>query len=68
MEQVIDVPKEIVALRNEKGSYNSYRGKAQCFAIVALRNEKGSYNVCSLLSKLGYIVALRNEKGSYNYL
>ena len=34
----------IVALRNEKGSYN--KGKALGFleVIVALRNEKGSYN------------------------
>ena len=34
----------IVALRNEKGSYNVvYKGNIT-FAIVALRNEKGSYN------------------------
>ena len=35
---------EIVALRNEKGSYNLLSfGKFE-IAIVALRNEKGSYN------------------------
>ena len=58
----------IVALRNEKGSYNSPFGGGYFFVlpIVALRNEKGSYN-CSLLNPLTLvIVALRNEKGSYN--
>ena len=34
----------IVALRNEKGSYNSVFGMGFDNAIVALRNEKGSYN------------------------
>ena len=34
----------IVALRNEKGSYNIYAAKADFLKIVALRNEKGSYN------------------------
>ena len=34
----------IVALRNEKGSYNFIGYKAFQPAIVALRNEKGSYN------------------------
>ena len=57
---------EIVALRNEKGSYNgvslvSYEG-----LIVALRNEKGSYNPQDALQIIYIIVALRNEKGSYN--
>ena len=34
----------IVALRNEKGSYNyNLKGLRQKY-IVALRNEKGSYN------------------------
>ena len=56
----------IVALRNEKGSYNSQVGRMLNAIIVALRNEKGSYNrtECTL-DKLS-IVALRNEKGSYN--
>ena len=34
----------IVALRNEKGSYNSDIHQVQTLYIVALRNEKGSYN------------------------
>ena len=34
----------IVALRNEKGSYNILTGVAYRATIVALRNEKGSYN------------------------
>ena len=35
---------EIVALRNEKGSYNPKSEAFEHFVIVALRNEKGSYN------------------------
>ena len=34
----------IVALRNEKGSYNNVAAYQSHFIIVALRNEKGSYN------------------------
>ena len=34
----------IVALRNEKGSYNKSDTLRRTCAIVALRNEKGSYN------------------------
>ena len=34
----------IVALRNEKGSYNTYGIAITPGMIVALRNEKGSYN------------------------
>ena len=34
----------IIALRNEKGSYNSQRLMDFCLDIIALRNEKGSYN------------------------
>ena len=34
----------IVALRNEKGSYNHSISMITTFEIVALRNEKGSYN------------------------
>ena len=34
----------IVALRNEKGSYNYFPLIAHNAQIVALRNEKGSYN------------------------
>ena len=39
-----DKEKIIVALRNEKGSYNKKILKGIAFFIVALRNEKGSYN------------------------
>ena len=35
----------IVALRNEKGSYNTGNGGSGGGGIVALRNEKGSYNL-----------------------
>ena len=35
----------IVALRNEKGSYNCRQTTTPQAGIVALRNEKGSYNV-----------------------
>ena len=34
----------IVALRNEKGSYNTREAQDAAVSIVALRNEKGSYN------------------------
>ena len=34
----------IVALRNEKGSYNPFNPYKDEQHIVALRNEKGSYN------------------------
>ena len=36
--------RSIVALRNEKGSYNGKSRRVKHFYIVALRNEKGSYN------------------------
>ena len=58
--------RSIVALRNEKGSYNLILTSVQFSTIVALRNEKGSYNQRSEPSKRAIIVALRNEKGSYN--
>ena len=56
----------IVALRNEKGSYNPSKEANTTCRIVALRNEKGSYNKVVVLVILIMIVALRNEKGSYN--
>ena len=56
----------IVALRNEKGSYNAFSEENKAYGIVALRNEKGSYNNASALFIDVFIVALRNEKGSYN--
>ena len=34
----------IIALRNEKGSYNIKRSPVWRKSIIALRNEKGSYN------------------------
>ena len=57
---------KIVALRNEKGSYNLLQARAQLLLIVALRNEKGSYNQAMFHTVSYCIVALRNEKGSYN--
>ena len=38
----------IVALRNEKGSYNPKTVELSISVIVALRNEKGSYNLSNL--------------------
>ena len=38
------LPLKIVALRNEKGSYNAHLIPKREDVIVALRNEKGSYN------------------------
>ena len=35
----------IIALRNEKGSYNEPCKHKERHLIIALRNEKGSYNV-----------------------
>ena len=57
----------IVALRNEKGSYNHQGLVHRDLKIVALRNEKGSYNIIKMAVTLTKIVALRNEKGSYNW-
>ena len=54
----------IVALRNEKGSYNCRSAIHASAHIVALRNEKGSYNTELLIFAIFRIVALRNEKGS----
>ena len=34
----------IIALRNEKGSYNLHNTIIGAVNIIALRNEKGSYN------------------------
>ena len=38
----------IIALRNEKGSYNLNIAMGEIFKIIALRNEKGSYNLFTL--------------------
>ena len=35
----------IIALRNEKGSYNQIECELKVEDIIALRNEKGSYNI-----------------------
>ena len=43
----------IVALRNEKGSYNVTGTLRHCPIIVALRNEKGSYNWSSVGEEIG---------------
>ena len=58
--------RRIVALRDERGSYNAIRSRLISSSIVALRDERGSYN--DLPSDLVYfgIVALRDERGSYN--
>ena len=55
----------IIALRNEKGSYNRRLERDYGMPIIALRNEKGSYNVCPIAKIATAIIALRNEKGSY---
>ncbi len=62
----VEVDELIVALRNEKGSYNSKIEQLKTSGIVALRNEKGSYNLIKRRLIRERIVALRNEKGSYN--
>ena len=56
----------IIALRNEKGSYNQTVPFQSLDRIIALRNEKGSYNTLGTLLAEEFIIALRNEKGSYN--
>ena len=48
----------IVALRNEKGSYNDLYDFAAFVSIVALRNEKGSYNWAMVDIVKANIVAL----------
>ncbi|EGC72425.1 hypothetical protein HMPREF9417_0999 [Haemophilus parainfluenzae ATCC 33392] len=57
---------QIIALRNEKGSYNMIAPGAISKSIIALRNEKGSYNSSLVICSIQTIIALRNEKGSYN--
>ena len=42
----------IIALRNEKGSYNTYVVFALIACIIALRNEKGSYNTIEIVVKM----------------
>ena len=64
----LSLMRKIIALRNEKGSYNKRKTSYFLRLIIALRNEKGSYNFYHLLSVYRQIIALRNEKGSYNAL
>ena len=49
----------IIALRNEKGSYNINNAIFHRFFIIALRNEKGSYNThyCELVLAANYSTA-----------
>ena len=56
----------IVALRDERGSYNQIGNFATFPFIVALRDERGSYNRHRALGSAVRIVALRDERGSYN--
>ena len=56
----------IVALRDERGSYNKLHALLSVFPIVALRDERGSYNYLVSVCKHFLIVALRDERGSYN--
>ena len=56
----------IIALRNEKGSYNRKSLYTLRERIIALRNEKGSYNSLVGHPNRWAIIALRNEKGSCN--
>ena len=51
----------IVALRNEKGSYNKRNKPLYIYNIVALRNEKGSYNLTNRGASPA-ILELRNRK------
>ena len=44
----------IIALRNEKGSYNCSLLKSAQRWIIALRNEKGSYNCFSLWTRTDF--------------
>ena len=44
MQTELPIRTAIVALRNEKGSYNGSQEPETPREIVALRNEKGSYN------------------------
>ena len=57
--------KEIIALRNEKGSYNLVSVLVVEICIIALRNEKGSYNSAATSPLTQPIIALRNEKRCY---
>ena len=57
---------EIIALRDERGSYNIVSEQYIPISIIALRDERGSYNPLLVLSLVIFIIALRDERGSYN--
>ena len=48
----------IIALRNEKGSYNWREKGKNPNSIIALRNEKGSYNRSEVSFDFCLIIAL----------
>ena len=56
----------IIALRDERGSYNVSKEGLNNAAIIALRDERGSYNQRCGRYADGNIIALRDERGSYN--
>ena len=57
---------KIVALRNEKGSYNHISGGLSFILIVALRNEKGSYNLTNRGVKSSNIGAAKWKRYSFD--
>ena len=57
----------IVAIRGERGSYNTRPIVTRCTIIVAIRGERGSYNHADLRNFEAVIVAIRGERGSYNH-
>ncbi len=60
MELYANVVPSIIALRNEKGSYNKYGFISSPDIIIALRNEKGSYNEGLMILPYDVIIVLRN--------
>ena len=57
---------EIIALRDERGSYNIVSEQYIPISIIALRDERGSYNRNDFRPSTYKIIALRDERGSYN--
>ena len=56
----------IVAIRGERGSYDSYHLILRIWLIVAIRGERGSYDPALIAAMLVAIVAIRGEIGSYD--
>ena len=52
MGDILPIHSIIVALRNEKGSYNIKSLACNKIYIVALRNEKGSYNITKRVGRV----------------